>query len=116
MSNQQQQSVEKVCEEVPEMRNELLRQSTRIRHLENFLITDVKELKMNETNQFCEMEIFKLNKNLTQNLEFLEDKFSGRIGNIISEISRIIDEEITPLSEKIKKISNSKAYGEDVVG
>ena len=111
MSNQQQQSVEKVCEEVKEMRNEILRQSTRIRDLENLLLTDAKELskKMSETNQFYEMEIFKLNKNLTQNLEFLGDKFSGRI-------SRIIDDEITPLSEKIEKISNFNEYGEDVVG
>ena len=79
----------------------------------DFLLTDVKELrkKLNESNQFNEMEIFKLNRNLTSNLEFLEDKFSGRIGNIISEISRIIDDEIIPLIEKMEKISNLNVYG-----
>ena len=62
------------------------------------------------------MEIFKLNRNLTSSLEFLEDKFSGRIGNIISEISRIIDDEITSWSEKMEKISNLNVYGKDIVG
>ena len=111
-------SNEKVSEEIKEIKNDLFRQSMRISHLENFLLTDVKELskKLNETNQFYKMEIFKLNRKWTTKLEFLENKFSGRIVNIISEISRIIDDEITPLSEKMKKMSNLNVYGEDVVG
>ena len=125
MSNQQQQHqqqqhqlIEKVSEEIKEIRNELLRQSMQIKKFEDFLLSDVKELrrKLNESNDFYELEILKLSRNLTSNFEFLEDKFNGRIGNIISEICRIIDDEITPLSEKMEKISNLNVYERDVVG
>ena len=124
MSNQQQQQqqqlqhqlIEKVSEEIKEIRNKLLRQSMQIRKLEDFLLSDVKELrrKLDESND--EMEILKLSRNLTSNFEFFEDKFNGRIGNIISETCRTIDDEITPLSEKMEKISNLNVYERDVVG
>ena len=104
--------------EIKEIRNDLFKHSLRIRHFEDFLLSDVKQLRkrLDESIHYNEMEILKLNREITTEIDFFSDKFYGRIGNILNEIARIIDDKILPVNEKLEKISNFNTYDRDVVG
>ena len=82
------------------------------------MLSEVKQLRkrLDESIHFHEMEILKLSRIITTEIDFLSVKFEGRMGNILSKIARIIDDEILPITEKLEKISNLNIYDRDVVG
>ena len=93
-------SIEKVIEDIESF---LFRLSTRVKHLEEIMPQNLDRIQrtLNDSIKTNEMSILKLDKRITSDLEFLEDKFKGRLAIVRSEIDRILDEEVIPLSEKI---------------